>query len=78
MPRWLSEGISVHEESLRNPVWGMAMDARFRRMILEDKATTPLSQLSSAFLNASDYQAVVDAERAIYARVVPKLSLGNR
>ncbi len=54
MPRWLSEGISVHEESLRNPVWGMAMDARFRRMILEDKATTPVSQLSSAFLNAED------------------------
>ncbi len=51
MPRWLSEGISVHEESQRNPVWGMAMNADFRRMILEEKATTPVGQLSSAFLN---------------------------
>ena len=51
MPRWLSEGISVHEESQRNPVWGMTMNADFRRMILEDSATTPVSQLSSAFLN---------------------------
>ncbi|TDU73178.1 peptidase MA superfamily protein [Prosthecobacter fusiformis] len=54
MPRWLSEGISVHEESLRNPAWGMKMDATFREMILEDEATTPVSQLSSAFLNAED------------------------
>ncbi|MCA1962839.1 MAG: hypothetical protein LDL31_02700 [Prosthecobacter sp.] len=52
MPRWLSEGISVHEEGLRHPAWGMPMDARFRRMILEEKKTTPLGQLSSAFLNA--------------------------
>ena len=54
MPRWLSEGISVHEESLRHPAWGMKMNADFRKMILEDKAATPLSQLSSAFLNAPD------------------------
>lgn len=52
MPRWLSEGISVHEESQRNPIWGMPMDATFRRMILEDDDSTPISQLSSAFLNA--------------------------
>ncbi len=52
MPRWLSEGISVHEESQRHPVWGMPMDAKFRRMILEDEAMKPISQLSSAFLNA--------------------------
>ncbi len=52
MPRWLSEGISVHEESQRDPAWGMAMNADFRRMILDEKATTPVGQLSSAFLNA--------------------------
>ncbi|MEQ1748745.1 MAG: hypothetical protein ABL974_04950 [Prosthecobacter sp.] len=51
MPRWLSEGISVHEESQRDPAWGMAMNADFRRMILDEKATTPVGQLSSAFLN---------------------------
>jgi tetratricopeptide (TPR) repeat protein len=49
MPRWLSEGISVHEEGLEDPAWGMALDPRFRKMILSD-ALTPLSQLSSAFL----------------------------
>lgn len=54
MPRWLSEGISVHEESLHNPAWGMKMDADFRKMILEDEAATPVSQLSNAFLNAPD------------------------
>lgn len=52
MPRWLSEGISVYEESQRNPIWGMPMDAKSRRMILEDQDTTSISQLSSAFLNA--------------------------
>ncbi len=52
MPRWLSEGISVHEEGLKHPAWGMAMDARFRRMILEEKKATAISQLSSTFLNA--------------------------
>ncbi len=49
MPRWLSEGISVHEEGLEDPAWGMPLSPRFRAMILSD-ALTPLSQLSSAFL----------------------------
>lgn len=51
MPRWLSEGISVHEEARRDPAWGMKMNADFRRMILEDGDATPVSQLSSAFLS---------------------------
>jgi tetratricopeptide (TPR) repeat protein len=49
MPRWLSEGISVHEEGLADPAWGMALSPRFRAMLVGD-ALTPLSQLSSAFL----------------------------
>ncbi len=49
MPRWLSEGISVHEEGRADPAWGMALNPRFRAMILGDDLT-PLSQLSSAFL----------------------------
>lgn len=49
MPRWLSEGISVYEESRQDPAWGMPMDPRFRAMILGD-SLTPLSKLSSAFL----------------------------
>jgi tetratricopeptide (TPR) repeat protein len=51
MPRWLSEGISVHEEGLRNRAWGMRMNADFRRLILEEDAALPISQLSAAFLN---------------------------
>lgn len=49
MPRWLSEGISVYEESREDPAWGMALNPRFRAMILGD-GLTPLSGLSSAFL----------------------------
>ncbi|HRK16752.1 MAG TPA: hypothetical protein PK490_20895 [Prosthecobacter sp.] len=51
MPRWLSEGVSVHEEALRDPAWGMKMNADFRRMILEDGDATPVSQLSGAFMS---------------------------
>ena len=51
MPRWLSEGISVYEEAERNPVWGQRMTPEFRKMIVEDKALTPIGELSSAFLN---------------------------
>lgn len=51
MPRWLSEGISVYEEEMRDPAWGMPMDAKFRRMILEEEALTPVGQLSSAFMS---------------------------
>ncbi len=49
MPRWLSEGISVYEERREDPAWGMALNPRFREMILGD-GLTPLSGLSSAFL----------------------------
>ncbi|MCB1086616.1 MAG: hypothetical protein KDM63_06195 [Verrucomicrobiae bacterium] len=51
MPRWLSEGISVYEELQRNPVWGQRMTQEYRKMILEDDALTPISELSGAFLN---------------------------
>ncbi len=49
MPRWLSEGISVYEERLRDPSWGEAMTPLYREMMLGD-ALTPVSQLSGAFL----------------------------
>ncbi len=54
MPRWLSEGISVYEERERNPAWGQSMTPRYRKMILEEEALTPIRELSSAFLNPKD------------------------
>jgi tetratricopeptide (TPR) repeat protein len=51
MPRWLSEGISVYEERLRDKTWGQSMDPTYREMILGEDLV-PLSKLSSAFLNA--------------------------
>lgn len=56
MPRWLSEGISVYEERERDPMWGMGMKSDFRRMILEENETTPIGQLSSAFIHAKDHE----------------------
>jgi predicted Zn-dependent protease len=51
MPRWLSEGISVYEEAQENPGWGQWMTPKYREMILGDDLT-PLSRLTSAFMNA--------------------------
>jgi tetratricopeptide (TPR) repeat protein len=50
MPRWLSEGISVYEELQENPGWGQWMTPKYREMILGDELT-PLSKLTSAFMN---------------------------
>jgi tetratricopeptide (TPR) repeat protein len=49
MPRWLSEGISVHEERQARGSWGEQMKPRYRAMIL-GADLTPVSQLSGAFL----------------------------
>ena len=49
MPRWLSEGISVYEERQANPAWGERMDPIYRSMVL-DGETTPIGDLSAAFL----------------------------
>lgn len=50
MPRWLSEGISVYEERLKDPNWGQQMTPVFRKMILGTDLT-PISRLSGAFLS---------------------------
>jgi len=50
MPRWLSEGISVYEESKKNPTWGQQMNPQYRTMILEGQLT-PIGNLSGAFLS---------------------------
>lgn len=51
MPRWLSEGISVHEEALRDPSWGMRMTADYRRFTLDEETLTPMGRMSTAFLS---------------------------
>lgn len=50
MPRWLSEGLSVYEERLRDKRWGQPMDPTYREMILSDEDFIPASQLSRGFL----------------------------
>ncbi|MCP4709427.1 MAG: hypothetical protein GY869_12440, partial [Planctomycetes bacterium] len=50
MPRWLSEGISVYEESQKDASWGQRMTPGYRQMILSGELT-PLSKLSGAFIN---------------------------
>ena len=52
MPRWLSEGISVYEERQENAAWGQPMNLVYRQRIL-DGGITPVSELSSAFLQPS-------------------------
>lgn len=55
MPRWLSEGISVYEERLRDPLWGERMTPAYREM-LQQGELTPISQLSGAFLSPQSSQ----------------------
>ncbi len=50
MPRWLSEGISVHEERARNPGCGERMNQQYRELILGGQLT-PIGELSEAFLS---------------------------
>ncbi|NRB74178.1 MAG: hypothetical protein HRU46_07465 [Verrucomicrobiales bacterium] len=61
MPRWLSEGISVYEEIQRNPLWGQSMTPSYRKMILEEEALTPISEMSQAFFQAKSGQHVMFA-----------------
>ena len=50
MPRWLSEGISVHEERQANPAWGNRLNPEYREMILGGEMV-PVARLSAAFLS---------------------------
>ncbi len=53
MPRWLSEGISVFEETQREPFWGQRMSLDYRKRILDGRMR-PISAMSAAFLESKD------------------------
>lgn len=68
MPRWLSEGISVFEETRRDPAWGVRLDPQFKRVVdakypglddLERYFTQPESQaeLMLGYLAAGEFVA---------------------
>ena len=48
MPRWLSEGISVHEEQQANPAWGQRFRPRHAGRLLKGQFT-PVERMSEAF-----------------------------
>lgn len=60
MPRWLSEGISVYEETQANPSWGRPMSISDRARILEGKMK-PIGQMSAAFLQAESQDDILFA-----------------
>lgn len=48
MPRWLSEGISVYEETQKSPSWGQKLELEYKAIV--DKEPLPgLSELESYF-----------------------------
>jgi tetratricopeptide (TPR) repeat protein len=48
MPRWLSEGISVHEEQQANPAWGQRFRPRHAGRLIKGQFT-PVDRMSEAF-----------------------------
>jgi tetratricopeptide (TPR) repeat protein len=48
--RWLTEGISVYEETIARPEWGRGMDLAFAQMLNANK-TLKLKDLNAAFTN---------------------------
>lgn len=51
MPRWLSEGISVYEETQRDPSWGQRMSLPWHRRIT-DGALRSIGDMSAAFVSS--------------------------
>lgn len=51
MPRWLSEGISVYEETEYSPAWGQRLDPQYKAIVEED-SLPGLSDLEKYFTQA--------------------------
>jgi tripartite-type tricarboxylate transporter receptor subunit TctC len=66
------KGIPAADVATINAALGKAVQSE------EFKSFVAQALVEPAFLPAAEYQKVVDTERAIYAKVVPKLSLENR
>jgi tetratricopeptide (TPR) repeat protein len=50
IPRWLTEGISVHEQGIATPEWGRAQDMEFAAMMGQNQVIK-LKELNDAFQN---------------------------
>ncbi len=50
LPRWLSEGTSVYEETLERPEWGRGMELQFAQLLERDE-TLKLTDLEASFQN---------------------------
>ena len=55
MPRWLSEGISVYEETIREPHWGQPMEIDFKQIVVDDGFPT-MNMLNGYFLRPRSAQ----------------------
>ena len=69
VPRWLTEGISVYEETLARPEWGRAMDVEFAQ-ILNRGEELSLEKLNEAFtdprtISLAYYQASLLVEHLV-------------
>jgi Tfp pilus assembly protein PilF len=54
IPRWLSEGFSVHEENLAHAGWGMGMNTERRKLILDGKQP-PVLESEAIFRKNIDF-----------------------
>ena len=77
VPRWLTEGISVYEETLARKEWGRTQDMMFATMV-NNGETFPLKDLNEAFtdprkISIAYFQASVLVEHLVKAYGEPAL-----
>lgn len=77
VPRWLTEGISVYEESVQRPEWGRDMETTFARAMDRGKVLK-LKDLNAGFtrpdtISLAYYQASLLVEHIVASRGQPAL-----